>query len=258
MRRRVAIFGVFAVLVALAGCSAILGPGEPDQERLNENATYDWETNATVTLDVNRSSYTGIYNVSNETTLELYDRDALGREHHVDISALRYRYGNGTVVRSNESESLSVDQTRQRTTLTLPNESGGHVAFTAPRHGKTFTTPVFIEGSYEVQMPANARVGVPLLSQVSPGSYNTSVEGERMTVRWDEVTSQHLRVRWYLERDLLLFSAVFGIAVAIGGGGALYYYRQIQRARKRREEAGFDIDTDDDDPRDRGPPPGMR
>ena len=256
MRRRLAVLGLLAVLAALAGCSSVLGPGEPDRAALNENASYDWDTEANVTLTVNRSSYEAVYDVSNTSTLELYNRDELGTEHNLPISALRYQYPNGTKITVNSS-ALSVEQTRKRTILTLPNDSAGQVAFTARRHGKQFTTPVFVEGSYAVRLPENARVGVPLLSQVSPGDYRTTVDGEYMTVHWEDVTSRSLRVRWYLERDLFLFTGVVVAAVVVGSGGALYYYRQIVRLKRRREETAIDVDGDDD-PRDRGPPPGMR
>lgn len=256
MRRRLALFGLLALLVALAGCSSVFGPGEPDQAALNENASYEWDTDANVSLTVDGSSYQAVYDVSNTSRLELYERDELGTEQSIDISALRYRYPNETVVNSN-STALSVERTRQRTILTLPNGSAGQVAFTSERHGKQFTTPVFVEGSYSLRMPENARVGVPLLSQVNPGDYRTTVDDAGyMTVHWDQVTSRSLRVRWYLERDLLLFAGVAVAAVVIGGGGALYYYRQIVQLKQRREETA--IDVDDDDPRDRGPPPGMR
>lgn len=257
MRRRLALLGVLAMLVALAGCSSVFGPGEPDQARLNENASYDWDTDSKVSITVNRSSYKAVYGVANRSTLELYNRDELGTEHNLDISALRYRYPNGTTITTNSS-ALSVEQTRERTILALPNESDGQVAFSAPRHGKQFTTPVFVEGSYSVRLPANARVGIPLLSQVSPGNYETTVgEDGYMTVQWEEVTSRALRVRWYLQRDLLLFTGIAAVAVIIGSGGALYYYRQIIQLKRRREETAIDVEQDDD-PRDRGPPPGMR
>jgi len=257
MRRRLALLGLLALLVALAGCTSVFGPGEPDRAALNENATYEWDTDRDVSIVVNRSSYKAVYDVSNNSTIELYERDELGTENNLQISALRYRYANGTVIDSNNS-ALSVSQTRERTIVDLPNNSSGQVAFTSERHGKQFTTPVFVEGSYAVRLPENARVGVPLLSQVSPGNYETNVtEGGYMVVTWDEVTSQSLRVRWYLQRDLLLFTGVAVAAVVVGSGGALYYYRQILQLRRRREETAIDVDQEDD-PRDRGPPPGMR
>ncbi|WP_225334328.1 DUF5803 family protein [Halomicrobium urmianum] len=257
MRRRLAILGLLAVLAALAGCGSILGPGDPDPEDLNRNATYDWSDEADTYIVVNRSSFKGVYDVSDNDTLEAYRTDDLGRDRHLPIESLRYRFPNGTVVTPAEHDGLSAEQTRQRTIVHVPNGSDGRVAFVAPRHGKQFVTPVFVDGSHAVTLPPNARVGVPLLSQVDPGGYETDVDGERMTIRWDEISGERLRVRYYLQRDLLIFGAVVVAAVVIGSGGALYYYRQIQRLKRRREESGIDV-GDDDDPRDRGPPPGMR
>ena len=253
--RRHLVVGVLVLLAALAGCSSVLGPGEPDQARLNENATYDWATSANASIVLNGSSFSGVYDVTNRSTLEVYSRDALGTESYLRISALRYRYPNGSVIGVNSS-ALAVEQTRKRTIIDLPNGSDGQVAFTAPRNGKRFRTPVFVEGTHEVTLPRNARVGIPLLSQVSPGDYRTNVSGNYMTVYWDDVTSRQLSVRWYLERDVVLFTGVIVVAVTVGSGGALYYYRQIRRLQRRRDEV--DIDVDDDDIGDRGPPPGMR
>ena len=256
MRRSVAVFGLLAVLVALSGCSSVFGPGEPDRARLNENASYEWQADANVSIVLDGSSFAAVYDVSNRSTLEVYRRDQLGQEHSLPISALRYRYPNGTTITVNSS-ALSVDRTRERTIIALPNGSAGQVAFTAQRNGKQFTTPVFVEGSHSVRLPRNARVGIPILSGVNPGGYETNVSGDYMTVTWDDVTSDSLTVRWYLERDVLLFSAIIGVAVVVGSGGTLYYYRQIRRLKRKRDEVGLDV-GEEDDPRDRGPPPGMR
>jgi len=67
-----------------------------------------------------------------------------------------------------------------------------------------------------------------------------------------------LRLRYYLERDLYIFGGVALVAVVVGTAGTVYYWRQLQAVRRRRQEAGIDIEMDeDDDPRDRGPPPGQ-
>lgn len=258
MKRRLALLALLVASVALTGCAGLFGPDEPDQERLGGNASYDWETNATVSITVNRSSFEGVYDLTNQSSLTVYRRGELGEEHRLPISALRYRYENGTVVEySNDSSVLTVTPTSDRVTIDVPNGTTGQIAFTAPRHGKRFTTQVFLQGSHAVTLPPNARVGIPLLSQVSPRGYETDVDGDRMTIRWENVTSQRLSVRYYLQRDLLLFAGVVGVSTLVGSSGALYYYYQIRRLKRRREEHGLDVD-EDDDPRDRGPPPGMR
>ncbi|PSP82960.1 hypothetical protein BRC83_07930 [Halobacteriales archaeon QS_1_68_17] len=250
--RGLAALGLLAVLVGLAGCSTILGPGEPNQERLNEPAEYDWETDATASINVSRSSYTAVYRI-NGSTMQVYRTDGLGTENPLSLTGLKFRYPNGTVV---NASALEVSKTRKRTVLEFPTEEG-QVAFTAPRQGKTFATPVFVTGTYEVTLPPGARVGVPLLSQVRPGGYRTDVQNDRMTIRWNEVETNSLSVRYYLARDLWLFGGLVALAFVVGAGGVAYYVRQIRELERRREEVGLDVDTEDDD-LGGGPPPGMR
>ena len=253
MRRKhlLALGALFAVVV-LAGCLG--GSSEISQDRLNEQATYDWNTSADATYNISRSSYATVLTVTNES-VEVWQRDAIEGETPVRLRALRFRFDNGTVVRSNETENLTARTGNDRTTIEMPTDSG-QVAYTAPRSGKSFSTPVVVNGSQEIILPPGARVGIPLLSQVGPGNSNTSVENNRMTVRWENETDGTLSTRYYLERDLLIFAALAVIAILVGGGGGLYYYRQIQTLEAQRDELGIDIDYDDDE-FDDDPPPGM-
>lgn len=259
-RRHLALLAVLA-LVALSGCTALFGAEEVDPEQLNQNASYDWNSDQNVTIVVNRSSYKAVHDLRNNQTLTVFSRDDLGREQSVPITALRYRYPNGTVV-SPANSSLSANRTGQATNIQIPGNGTGQVAYSAPRSGKAFATPTFVGGqTYAVTLPPGARVGIPLLSNVRPGGYETGVDEstDRMTVTWDEpVTGEMLRLRYYLERDLYIFGGLALVAVIVGTAGTVYYWRQLQAVRRRREEAGIDIEMeDDDDPRDRGPPPGQ-
>jgi hypothetical protein len=261
-RRHLALLAVLA-LVALAGCTGIFGPEEVDEQTLNENASYDWETEANASITLNRTSYRAVYDIPDNSSYTIHNRDDLGREESVPVSALRFRFENGTVIKPSNS-SLTARQTGRSTVITLPNNSSGQLAYSAPRQGKSFATPVYTEGyTYEVTLPPGRRVGIPLLSQASPGNYGTSVNEttNRMTVSWSEpVDSRAVRVRFYLERDLYIFGGLGLIAVIIGTVGTVYYWRQLQAVRRRRKEAGIDLEEeyDDDDFGDDGPPPGMR
>lgn len=253
-RRAVALLAV-GVVVVLAGCGG--GPSEVPSDQLGGNASYDWDTNATVSFNLTKNSYTAIYNVSNRTSIEIYGHGTLGGEQPVDISALRFRFANGSVVTANHS-ALSVTRTSSRTNITVPAR-GGALAYTGSRNGKTFASPVFLDGSWSVRLPNSARVGVPLLSAVSPGGYDRSLADNRMTLRWGEVSGGAVNVRWYLELDFLLFATLFIAGIGLAVGGTLYYLRKIRRLEAVRKEIGLDVDQeDDDDPRDKGPPPGMR
>lgn len=259
MRRHLLALGLLALLVGLAGCSAITGPGQPDEETLVGNGTYDWDTDANAALEVNQTAFTAIYGVENRTELEVYQRDGLGQERALDVSTLRFRYPNGSMVTVRNS-SMNVERGGGRTTITFPGNVSGQVGFTASRFGKTFGIPNFVEGSYDVTIPRGTRVGIPLLGQVNPGGFSTDVrEDGRMTVSWDNVESDGIRISWYLQRDVYIFGSLLGIGIALAIGGTLYYYRQIKLLEARRKEVGLDMEVDsDDDPRDDGPPPGMR
>jgi len=263
MRRRLVLaLGLLAVLVALGGCTSLFGGGGPDETELNRNATYDWDTNATTVYNVSKSQFTGILTVENESYLELYQRDELGTEAPLDVAALRFRFPNGTVVAPANRSNFGVEHGQSRANVTLP-QAGGQVAFTSDRpNAKRFAIPMFVDSphSVEVVLPPQARVGVPLLSKVSPGGSTTDVpeNSNRMTVRWDEAERGPILVRYYLARDLLLFGGIGGILTLVGVGGALYYLRQIRVLERRREEIGLDVEMDGDEFDDDGPPPGMR
>lgn len=249
-RHRLVLAGLFC-LVALAGC---FGPSEIPDDRLQENATYDWDTDVNASYTVEESSYQAVYAVANRSTISINTRDLLGVDEPVQISALQFRFPNGTDVNATHAN-LSATTTQSATEISLP-ASNGTVAYTAPRNGKRFSTPVAVPGSQSVTLPPNTRVGVPILSQVSPGNYSTDVADDRMTIRWPSVDDGTLVVRYYLQRDLLIFGSLLLIAIVVGGGGLVYYLRQIRQLESIRKEIGIDVD-EDDDPRDRGPPPGM-
>ena len=251
-RKRLLALGALVLAAAMAGC---FGSSEIPADRLNENATYDWETSANATFNISRSSYATVLNVTNES-IEVWQRDAIEGETPVRLRALKFQFENGTVVRSNETSNLTASTGNDRTTIEMPTNSG-KVAYTATRSGKSFSTPVFVNGSHEVVLPPGARVGLPLLSQVGPGNWNSSVENNRMTLRWGNLTDGTINARYYLERDLLLFAGLAVIAILVGAGGALYYLRQIRGLEAKREELGIDIDYEDDEFGDDGPPPGM-
>jgi hypothetical protein len=274
MNRRLLAAVALVAMLALAGCSTILGPDVEDPEALSEEADYDFDTDRDAYIEINQDNYTAVYNVSAKTTgdngtIELYRTDAFAIERPLELHALQFRYPNGTVVKyvdgeptrvypngtTERTDELAVDATRQRAIVHLPHDEG-KIAFTTPKNGKQVALEPPVEGSYEVALPPNADASIPLLSQVRPSSDDRQEIGDRVHLVWEDLDSSVLILRWYLDRDIWLFGGLTAIATAVGIVGAVYYYLQIQRAKDRREEEGIDIDYDDDD-RD-GPPPGMR
>jgi hypothetical protein len=287
-RRRLLAGVGLVLLVGLSGCSTILGPGSVNQADLAADpggGEYEWGTDAAAYLEVNRNNYTAVYRVGNRTTgnlqppytMELYDRDALGTDQPLDPSSLQFRYENGTrlrfvsgeegesadlvMVRENGSrvdvpeEKLVVNKTRRRTRVYVPTNETGQLAFTAPKNGKQIATPTFVRGSYELVLPEGTSVGLPVLAQVSPGASRTETVDGRVHVYWENVDqAPSLVVRYYLDRDLLLFGGMVALLFVLGAGGAVYYYRQIQETVRKREEVGLDVDTGDDSDGGGGPP----
>lgn len=261
MRRRALIVGGLVVLVFLAGCS--FGGGEIPEDELTGEADYDWDTNASAAYtlqDAERFSfssetYAAVVQVENQSTLSVYRDTLIQGETSIQIEALQFRFQNDTVVNATHPNLTAIERSDE-TEIQLPADNGS-VGYTSVRDGKRWAAPAVVDGPHEVTLPDGGRVGIPLLSRTLPGGHETSVEDNRMTIRWDEVDRNILLVRFYLVRDLYLLGGIAGFATLLAVGGVLYYLRQIRQAREKREEVGLDVDMDDDDVGD-GPPPGMR
>lgn len=272
--RGAARLALLCLLAATSGCLGILGPGEPDPGSLSSDARYEWNASVDAYVELHSNNYTAVYDLSNKSTgesgsFEVYRRDALGTEQPLPLEALQYRFPNGTRVVYEEgtpvmvhpngstanTSALAVERTRHRTVVTIP-DGEGKLAYTAPKTGKQVATPTFVEGSYEVVLPPRTSVAVPLLARVRPGGYTASRGPDgRVHVRWETVRARTLVVRYYLDRDLLIFGGMVALLVGAGIAGTAYYLLQIRRLVERRREVGLDVDVGDDD--SRRPPPGM-
>lgn len=263
MNRRL-LFGV-ALLLALAasaGCTGLLGDGISDAQ-LDRNATYAWdevpdwavedgtpehvETEETtdVYVNVTGESYHAVYHLDNrsEEEFEVWTR-GISNDNPVDISALRFRYPNGTTVNGSE---LNVYKTNYRTHVVLPAEDGtvnGTLAFSASAEPKHFRLWNYMEGTYEVVLPPGFRTSFFLFGQVVPSPDDKYVDdGNRLHLEWtdeDDPVSSRMTIKYYLQRDFYIFTGtavVLGL-VAIGGLG--YYWYRIRELTELREKMGFD------------------
>lgn len=240
-----------AALAALAGCTSPFGGGV-NEERLNENATYEWNDSADAYVNVTGGQFKAVYDVSGfeGTEFELW-RPGIESRNPLPIAALKYRYPNGTTV---SAQNLTVERRGGATVVTLP-QSSGKVAFTARTDEKSLVLPSYLEGSYHVVLPENMRVGFPLFGQVSPGADERSLDEAtgRVHLRWDEL-SRTMSLQWYLARDIWLFAGLILVLGGIGAVGVSYYVYQIRQLEQKREDLGLDV-SDQEDGRD--PPPGM-
>lgn len=245
-RRLLALVGL-GILLVLAGC---LGGSGPSDEQLQADADYDWNTSANGTLRLGGDSYTAVYAVHNTSQLNFHQRDMFNNREPLPIRAVQFRYPNGTVV---NATAFDISTNDERIRLELPNRTGT-LAYTVEQSGKAVQTATFVDGSYEVVLPPKTTVGVPILSNVAPGGYETETIDGQVHIIWENVDSDELVVEYYLERDLWLFSGLFALLVVVGVGGGMYYWRQIRSLRGRREEVGLDVEDEDDDIDDQGPP----
>ena len=247
-RLALAAVGVLALL-AIAGCLSPVSDAD-----LKENATYDWEANASATYHIYTNNYTAVLDLQNRSSVELYLEDAFGSNQALPISALQFRHENGTVV--NDS-AFAVETGRSKVTFEPPAPNGT-VAFTVSRSGPDFRTPVVVDGSHEVLLPPGREIAIPFVSRAVPGNYTTRTVGDRVAIKWESVDRDSILVSFYRGRDVWLFGGLAGIVLSVGVIGLAYYRRQISELEEQRKELGLDVGNEDDDPRDRGPPPGMR
>lgn len=256
-RRRLALLAV-AVAVLLSGCG-FFGGGEIDEGDLLGDREYDWDSNATATFDLSDSSdsYTAVIDIEDRETLEVYQEARLRSDQPIGINDLQFQFANGTVVNATHP-GLTAFRGSDETEIELPADNGT-VAFTSGRSGKTWSTPAYVDGSYEVNLPEDTDVGIPLLSQVSPNADESETKDDQTTLYWEEVDEgDSITVRYYLIRDLYIFGTLLAIALSLGVGGITYYYRQIKRAKSKREEVGLDVEEEETGADDDGPPPGMQ
>ncbi|WP_158056707.1 DUF5803 family protein [Halorussus halophilus] len=246
-------FGSLALLAVTAGCTGgIFGPGEISDEKLNQSASYDWNTSSDVTINISGDQYQAVYNVSNRTQLGVYEFESLGGKRPVEIAAVQFQYPNGTVV---GAEKIEVEKKDSRTIVHTPAKNG-KLAYSAPHRGKSFSMPAYVEGSYEVVLPRGMRVDNFLLSHVRPDDYQTTDPPERVHITWDDVSAKSINVQYYLARDLTILAGIVGVGVLLALLGLGYFRLQIRELERKREEMGLNVDTSGDE-FDDGPPPGM-
>lgn len=253
MNRRLGLAVITVVLLAAsAGCLGyITGGGEVDDEVLDQAPAepYNWESDRDAHLNLHTASEVqAVYQVDADQEIRLYKSTGPGTEGPLDISAVRFRYENETVINGTElrdSAAGDVDQTPDEVFVTTPAD--GKLAFSAGATPRRFTLPVYVEGSYEVVLPENYRLDFFLFGNVAPRGAETEIIDNRVHVTWDEVAGDMILVQYYLERDLYIFGGAVVLLSIIGAGGLYYYRRQIDRLHEVRLRMGLDTEDDDED-----------
>ena len=225
-----------AALAVTAGCLG--GGGGPTDQQLAENATYDWDRETDVRVNVTGGEYSVVAAVDNQSDVKLASSDGFGGRNPLPISAVQFRYPNGTTV---DAENIDVSTANSRTVVTFPADNGTF-AYTASAGGRQVTVPVGFEGSHELLLPAGMRVSFPVFGVVEPSGYEKTVEDDRVHARWDSLDGGTIDAKYYLERDLLLFGGTAGVLAVVALGGVVYYRLRIRRLEDERETAGLDLE----------------
>ncbi|MFB6153772.1 MAG: DUF5803 family protein [Halodesulfurarchaeum sp.] len=233
MRRALAVLGVLG-LVIVAGCTG----GVVTEEALSAQETYEWNTKATVTVDVAGGSYEAVYHLRNRSTIELYRPGRLGGTQPVPIRAVKFRYPDGRIV---NASAIEVTEEGSKTVVNLPQENGSFAYSVETNPGRLFV-PVVVNGSYEVILPPGARVGFPILGSVDPGGYEKDFVSDRVHLRWNTIDAADIAISYYLQRDLYLFGGLLALLSLIAGGGVLYFRFQIKNLEQAREAVGLDLE----------------
>jgi len=228
-----------AALAVTAGCLGAGGGGGPSDEQLAENATYEWDRDADVRVNVTGGQYAVVAAVDNQSEVRFAQRGGFGGRNPLPISAVQFRYPNGTTV---DSEGIDVSTRNSRTVVTFP-EDNGTFAYTAPAGSRQVSVQVGFEGSHELVLPPGMRVSFPVLGYVEPGGFERSVEGDnRVHATWESVDSGTIDARYYLQRDLVLFGGATGVLALAAVAGVVYYRLRIRRLEDEREAAGLDVE----------------
>ncbi|SEV97119.1 DUF5803 family protein [Halobacterium jilantaiense] len=236
--RKVWVALAVVALAVSAGCLGAGGGGGPSDERLAENATYEWNQTVDVHVNVTDGQYAVVAGVDNKSKVRFTRRGGFGGRNPLPISAVQFRYPNGTVV---DSEDIDVSTKDARTVVTFPQDNGTF-AYTSPAGSRKATVQVGFEGSHELVLPPGMRVSFPVLGYVEPGGFEKSVEDNRVNVRWESVDARSIDTRYYLDRDLLLFGGAAAVLGLVAVLGVVYYRLRIRRLEDEREDAGLDLE----------------
>ena len=235
MRRTLAVLALVG-LVVLAGCTG----STVDQDALEEPATYDWDTDAAVTVTVEDASYKAVYTLDDESEIRLSLHDELAGTQPVPISAVKFRYENGTVV---NASALTVEEVDEHTVVTFPANEG-QFAYTSRSGPRSLTVPVVTNRSHEVVLPAGMRIAFPVFGGADPGGFEKTLRNDTVHLTWSSVEADRIMVDYYYERDLLLYGGLIGALLLVALLGVAYYRAQIRRLAEQRAAAGLEVDED--------------
>lgn len=225
-----------ALLVLFAGCAGFAN--DVDEERLGEDADYEWNQSADATYDVQPDEMKAVVRVEDTGEVELWQPGDLGGESPLPVSAIKFRYPNGTVV---GVEAFAVEKTNDALILGLPADNGT-LAYTVESGSRSAFVPVVGTGSHEVILPPGMRTDVPVFGDVEPGDYKKTRQDNRVHFTWSAAPDRPIYIQYYLQRDLYIFGGAVAVFSVLGAIGLVYFRIKIRRLERQRKEAGLDLE----------------
>jgi len=239
MNRRLLALVVLVLVVGVSGC--LSGGGPIDRERLDRAppGPYAWSTDAAVHATVHADDRVQVVVTPVEGELRLAFEDEVAGERSVPIGAVRAQQAGGTVLTGSQLREAGarITETREATTVQVASSTDiVAVGFTMESRRNQLLLPAVRDGAHVVVLPEGRNVDLPIVGQVRPGpdAMVETADG-RIELRWEQLEARPISVRYYQDRDLVLFGGVIAVAAAVLVGGLVYFRREVLQLRRRRE-----------------------
>jgi len=239
MNRKFLGMTMLVVMLALAGCLSMGGPVDSDRLDRAPPAPYHWTTEAAVHATVQADDRVQVVVQPSEEELRLAFDDEVAGERSVPIGAVRAQLTNGTILTGSQlrDAGATITETREATTIQVASDTEiTAVGFTMDSRRNQLLLPPIRGGTHVVVLPAGRQVELPIIGQVRPRADTASLLGDdRVELRWDDLSSRSIVIRYYQDRDLVLFGGLIATAGAVLIGGLVYFRREVLQLQRRRE-----------------------
>ena len=242
MNRRLLGLTMLAVMLALGGCLSVGGPVDSDRLDRAPPAPYHWDTDASVHATVHADNRVQVVVQPSDEELRLAFEDEVAGERSVPIGAVRAQLTDGTILTGSQlrAAGATITETREATTIQVASETEiAAVGFTMDSRRNQLLLPPIRAGTHVVVLPAGRQVDLPIIGQVRPRADEAAlVGGDHVELRWDDLTTRTIVIRYYQDRDLMLFGGLIATAGAVLIGGLVYFRREVLQLQRRREGVG--------------------
>ena len=230
---------MLVLMLALGGCLSMGGPVDSDRLDRAPPAPYHWTSDAAVHATVQADDRVQVVVQPSGEEIRLAFDDEVAGERSVPIGAVRAQLTNGTVLTGSQlrAAGATITETREATTIQLAADTQiTAVGFTMDSRRNQLLLPPIREGAHVVVLPAGRQVELPIVGQVRPRADSASLlRDDQVELRWEDLASRSIAIRYYQDRDLVLFGGLIAIASAVLIGGLVYFRREVMQLQRRRE-----------------------